>query len=81
MEAIQFSLCQKVDEYTYLGRTYLLHPIIKLNGHVKRCFSQLTITKINQRVGLGEDQLDQILRIRIEGPPFQSWDASNTVKL
>ena len=51
------------------------------NGHVERCFSQLKITKTNRRVSLGEDRLDQILRIRIEGPPLQTWDATNAVGL
>ena len=36
---------------SYLGRTYLLHPIIKWSC---RCFSQLKITKTNRRVSLGE---------------------------
>ena len=30
---------------------------------------------------MGEDRLDQILRIRIEGPPIQRWDATNAVGL
>ena len=51
------------------------------NGHVERCFSQLKITKTNRRVGLGEDRLDQILRIRIEGPPLEKWEPTNAVKL
>ena len=51
------------------------------NGHVERCFSQLKITKTNRRVSLGEEQLDQILRIRIDGPPLQQWDATNAVGL
>ena len=51
------------------------------NGHVERCFSQLKITKTNRRVGLGEDRLDQILRIRIEGPPLEEWDATKAVGL
>ena len=51
------------------------------NGHVERCFSQLKITKSNRRVSLGEDRLDQVLRIRIEGPPLQRWDATGAVGL
>ena len=30
---------------------------------------------------MGEDQLDQVLHIRIEGPPIQRWDATNAVRL
>ena len=51
------------------------------NGHVQRCFSQLKITKTNRRVGLGEDRLDQIVRIRIEGPTLEKWEPTNAVKL
>ena len=50
------------------------------NGHVERCFSKPKITKTIRRVSLGEDQLDQILRIRIEGP-LQTRDATNAVGL
>ena len=51
------------------------------NGHVKRCFSQLKLTKTDRRTSLGEDRLDHLLRIRLEGPPLQVWDATTAVGL
>ena len=45
------------------------------NGHVERCFSQLKLLKSDRRTSLGEDRLDHILRVRIEGPPLVAWDA------
>ena len=54
------------------------------NGHVERCFSQLKLTKTNRRVSLGEDRLDQILHIVIDGPPFEKpprlWDCGGQTK-
>ena len=49
------------------------------NGHVERCFSQLKLTKTDRRTSLGEDRLDHLLRIRIEGPQFEQWDATSAV--
>ena len=37
--------------------------------------------KTDRRVFLGEDRLDHILRIRIEGPPLEGWDAARAVEL
>ena len=51
------------------------------SGHVERCFSQLKITKTNGRISLEEDQLDQILRIRMEGPPLERLDPTKAVGL
>ena len=51
------------------------------NGHVERCFSQLKLTKTNRRVSLGEDRLDQILCVVIEGPPLERWDPTKAVGL
>ena len=65
-----------------------IHTLVELtftiplsNGHVEHCFSQLKLTKTNRRTSLGEDCLDHILRIRIEGPPLESWDATTAVRL
>ena len=30
---------------------------------------------------MGEDRLDQILRIVIDGPPFEKWDPTKAVRL
>ena len=63
---------------TLVELTFTIHLS---NGHVERCFSQLKLTKTNRRTSLGEDCLDHILRIRIEGPPLESWDATTAVRL
>ena len=51
------------------------------NGHVERCFSQMKLLKTGRRTSLGEDRLDHILRIRIEGPALEKWDATAAVGL
>ena len=51
------------------------------NGRVERCFSQLKLTKSEKRTSLQEDRLDNLLRIRIEGPSLEHWDASTAMKL
>ena len=45
------------------------------------CFSRLKIAKANKRSCLGEDRLEYLIRIHIEGPPLQQWDASRAVGL
>ena len=51
------------------------------NSHLERCFSQLKITKSNRRSCLKQDQLDNLLRIRIEGPPLKEWNSERAVQL
>jgi hypothetical protein len=51
------------------------------NGHVERCFSQLKLIKTDRRTSLGEDRLDHLLRIKIEGPSSEEWDATRAVNL
>ena len=50
------------------------------NGQLERCFSRLKIVKTN-RSCLGEDRLENLIRIQLEGPPLQQWDASRAVEL
>ena len=64
-----------------LSLVELIFCIPLSNGHVERCFSQLKITKTSRRTSLKENRLDQLLRIRIEGPSLQDWDSTNAVKL
>ena len=49
------------------------------NGRV--CFSQLKMTKTNNRSCLGEDQLDRLLHIRIQCPALENWNGRNAVQL
>ena len=51
------------------------------NGHLERCFSQVKILKTNKRSSLNEQRLDNLLRIRLEGPPPNQWDATGAVQL
>ena len=51
------------------------------NGHLERVFSQLKLIKSERRTCLGEDRLDQLIRINVEAPVLSQWDASNAVDL
>ena len=51
------------------------------NGHLERIFSQLKLIKAERRTCLGEDRLDQLIRISVEAPPLSKWDASKAVEL
>lgn len=51
------------------------------NGRVEICFSQLKLIKTIKRTSLGEDRLDELLRIKLEGPPLAQWDPTNAVGL
>ena len=51
------------------------------NGHLERIFSQLKLIKAERRACLGEDRLDQLVRISVEAPPLSKWDASKAVEL
>ena len=42
---------------------------------------QLKTVKANRRSCLGEDRLEYLIRIQLEGPPLQQWDASRAVEL
>lgn len=37
--------------------------------------------KLNRRTSLGEDTLDQLIRINVEGPHLSKWDASGALEL
>ena len=51
------------------------------NDQLERCFSRLKIIKTNRRSCLGEDKLENLIRIQLEGPLLQQWDASRAVEL
>ena len=58
----------------------LIFTIPFSNGRLERCFLQLRLVKTNRRCSLGEDHLDHLVRIRIEGPPLDKWDPTNAVR-
>ena len=51
------------------------------NGHLECVFSQLKLVKSERRTCLGEDRLDQLIRINLEAPVLAQWDPSSAVKL
>ena len=59
----------------------LLFCIPIANGRVERVFSQLKLIKNSRRTCLGENSLDHLLRINVEGPPLADWDATRAVEL
>ncbi len=71
-----FNSCDAKKWNNILTLVELTFTIPLSNAHVERCFSQLKLTKTNRRTSLGEDHLDHLLQIRIEGPPLEQWDAT-----
>ena len=51
------------------------------NGLVERMFSTLKIIKTDKRSCLGEDTLDDLMRISVDGPPLAQWTAKPAVEL
>ena len=50
-------------------------------GRVERAFSVMKVVKTDRRNCLGEDHLDDLMRITIDGPPLSQWNASQAVTL
>ena len=65
----------------FLSLVELIFVIPLSNGHVERCFSQLKLTKSDRRSCLKQDRLDNLLRIRIEGPPLDKWKSDKAIQL
>ena len=59
----------------------LLFCLPMANGGLERVFSQLKLIKSSHRVCLGEDTLDQVLRIHVEGPALGEWKADGALHL
>ena len=51
------------------------------NGHLERIFSQVKLIKSERRSCLGEDKLDELVRINVESPPLSKWDSESAVDL
>ena len=47
----------------------------------ERVFSQLKLIKSSRRTCIGEDTLDYLIRVNVEGPPLSQWDASVALEL
>ena len=83
-EIIWWKLFNAVDVKQWsnvLAVIELLFCLPLSNGHLERVFSQLKLIKVNRRTSLGEDTLDQLIRINGEGPPLSKWDASGALEL
>jgi len=59
----------------------LLFTISISNEHLERCFSQMKVLKTNKRSSLNKQSLDNLLCLRLEGPPPNQWDATGAVQL
>ncbi|XP_065885418.1 uncharacterized protein [Dysidea avara] len=62
-----------------LGLIELLFSLPLSNGHLERVFSQLKLIKTDHHTNLSENRLDQLVRINVEGPPLEKWDASSAI--
>jgi len=62
-----------------LGVVELLFCLLLSNSHLESIFSQLKIIKHDCHTHLSEDRLDQLVRIKVDGPPLEKWDAANTL--
>ena len=64
-----------------LSLVELLFCFPMANGRLERVFSSLKLIKTDRRNRLGEDKLDNLVRIAVDGPPFHQWDATDAVQL
>ena len=81
---IWWKLFNSVDAQKWshvLSVVELLFCLPMANGQVERVFSQLKLIKINRQTCLGEDTLDRLLRINVEGPALSQWDTSAALQL
>ena len=51
------------------------------NGHLEQVFSTLKLIKCDRRTSLGEDHLDNLLRIAVDSPPLSNWVPDGAVQL
>ena len=63
---------------TWFKRTFCL-PMS--NGHLEKVFLTLKLIKCDRKSSLGEDQLDNLLRIAIDSPALSYWDPDGAVQL
>ena len=64
-----------------LSLVELLFCFPMTNGHLERVFSSLKLIKTDHRCSLGEDRLDHLVHIAVDGPPLSQWDATDAVRL
>jgi len=64
-----------------LALVELLFCLPMANGRVERAFSAMNVVKTDRRNCLGEDHLDDLMRITFDGPQLAQWDASGAIDL
>ena len=64
-----------------LALVELLFCLPMANGRVERAFSVMKVVKTDRHNCLGEDHLDDLMCITIDGPPLSQWNASQAVTL
>ena len=63
-----------------LALVRLLFTLPVANGSVERIFSRLNLIKSDRHCSLGEDSLENLVRICVAGPPRSQWDASSAIR-
>ena len=51
------------------------------NGHLEQVFSTLKLIKSERRTSLGENQLDNLLRVPVDSPALSDWNPDGAVQL
>ena len=51
------------------------------NGHLEQVFSTLKMIKSERRTSLGENRLDNLLRVAVDCPALLDWDPDGAVQL
>lgn len=59
----------------------LLFSIPISNAKVERLFSLMNRVKTDSRASLGENILNNLIRIRMEGPPLEEFDPTPAIQL
>ena len=76
-----FHSSQKDEWSMVLLLVELLFSIPISNAKVERLFSLMNHVKTDSWATLGEDTLNHLIRIRMEGPPFEEYDPTPAIQL
>ena len=61
--------------------TFKEHAATDMHARAMVLFKKQRLYYNRQHTCLGEDTLDQLLRINVEGPPLADWDATHALEL
>lgn len=76
-----FDSDRRNDWHMVLLLVELLFSIPISNAKVERLFSLMNRVKTDSRAALGEDTVDSLTRIRMEGPKLENYDRTLTIQL